>query len=255
MKNTIILFALLLLGLSSCTDVIQVDLDTIEPHPVIDAVLDGSSGECHVRLTKSGGFYQNGAYDFIGGAKIYLQDASGELIPVKEEGQGNYKASNIAVEPGKTYKIILENVLGKNYEAIAEAPYPGEIIDVNLAEVNTLGPDTEYYVSVSFQDRPDIKDHYWMKVYVNGVYQSKIFDYTDDVVFDGQALEFPSEAEFELGDTLDIEFLSINKALYQYIYQVSENKNLAYNPKTNFNGDALGIFGITFTDKKSIIVE
>lgn len=70
------LFVLGLLFFSSCEDVIELELESVESQIVIEATLDASSQTAKVIISKTNDFYDNTNPEKISGAIITLQSES-----------------------------------------------------------------------------------------------------------------------------------------------------------------------------------
>ncbi|MBK8393406.1 MAG: DUF4249 domain-containing protein [Saprospiraceae bacterium] len=254
MKFIYPLYAILLLFVTSCTEVITLELDTAKQKPVIDATLNATTGTCKVILTKTGGFYQKTDFDKISNAIVSLVDGNGLRYNLSETSTGIYEVGNIKVQPGNNFTLTIENVEGKTYKAEALTPYPGRAVEISKQLFANPATDTlpSFFTSLLIEDYPEVKNYYQMKSYINGKFQASIFDFTGDEWFDGYTVELPSSAVVYEGDTMVLELISMNKAMYQYVLEMSENLELAYNPKTNFDGDVFGRFGIFYSDSKEI---
>jgi hypothetical protein len=256
MKQTINLLILALV-FSGCEKVINLPLDTTEQRAIIDAKLDMNTGKCTVLLTKSGDYYEKKDFEKITGAKITINEEGANPITLKELGNGSYSSDSMKITSGKKYTIKLENVLGKSYSATTTAPVRvalrrlGRVRAPN--ELNST--QTRFYVSATWTDPVAGRNYYWLKTYVNGVYRSQDYVLIDDKFTNGQSMTEQTYNPAIQGSKVKIELHSIDAQSYEYfkqLFEVIDNPDKSFNPKSNFGVDAFGFFSITAYEFRTI---
>ena len=163
-----------------------------------------------------------------------------------------------------TIKVTIDNTI---YQASALAPFPVALD--SLESIETTGrimgnnnSETQYDIFLNWTDLSNQDDFYRAKVTTNGVYQANdYFLYVDDNR-DGEEIRTSlNRKTFELNEIVQIELLSVNKAVHKYFSDLSAiqsegfNATTPFNPKSNFDNDALGYFGIWYSDIKEIEVK
>ena len=80
MKYLIVIFALILF--SSCQEEVVLDLDTLEPIPVIEAIWTDNSAINQVKITLSKDYYQEGDNEVVENADVSIRniDSGGVVI-------------------------------------------------------------------------------------------------------------------------------------------------------------------------------
>ena len=83
-----------LLFLSSCEEVIVLDLKETSPQTVIEANLNAGAGVCQVLISRSNGFYDTNSFEKIGNATIELLNNSGSNFTFSKINAGEYLSDN-----------------------------------------------------------------------------------------------------------------------------------------------------------------
>lgn len=250
---------LILLFVSSCQKVIELDLPPQDPKPVIEALLYENSPAI-VFLSETLDIFNEDEITPIENAQIYLTDDRNQRDTIAMVGQGFYRGDRIVGTSGRTY--ILEVIIeGKRYEARSTLmPY------VHLDSIK-LEKDTfpffppsqitgEYYeVSVDFTDPPAPNNYYLIDVFYNPQSSSDGFPRSRKIPFsdrssNGQALSVSIFNIYaESGDDIQAYLYPVDPPVFEY-FQSLDDASLGSsftsaapaNPKTNFSGGALGYF-------------
>ena len=85
---------------------------------VIDANVNGTTGEASVVLTTSRSLNGEDTLEYISGADVYLQTEAGEIYDLRFSQNGTYKADNILLQYGD--KIRLQVNLSENRQYVSE---------------------------------------------------------------------------------------------------------------------------------------
>ena len=258
-----------ILVLHGCEKVIDVDLNISEPVAVIEGNLSWKHSSLKVKVTTTGSYFDSGQSEAVEGAVVFLETAAGDLLEVKDEGEGNYRLDRVPLKAGAAYKLITE-IDGYEYSAVSVLN-PSVKIDSLSGEYYKEARffDGGYRMQLFFTDPPDYKNYYRVKVYKNGV----LFNSADDlIVFDDGALDGKSVQVrlrgqiFAAGDTARVELLSICKDAWEYFNTLREMASLnpgspsPANPVSNFKNGALGYFSawshsskVAFISSKSAV--
>ena len=253
-----------LLALSSCEDVIELELGTTEPQLVIEATLDASNQIATVSLSKSNDFYDNSAPDKISSATITLSNGTGDIFNLTETNTGIYSAENVAANPDEVFTISIE-VNGVIYEAKAIVPHPVDLNEIEKIEgFNTpFGGDNEagdsIQVAAVWDDPAGQENFYRIRTFADEAFQSNIYTVlTDDFIGDGAEATVLIRDQFKVNTIITLELLSTDENYYDYFFQLSSlvgeggNSTTPYNPVGNFDEEALGYFGIFYSSTLSI---
>lgn len=258
MKKIITAAALVLLGFTSCQEVIEIELKDAEPMIVIEANITDQPGPYQVVISKSVSFSADNVFPTVSGATVLIADDAGNSEMLSETAAGTYVTTSFQGVPGRTYTltVIAE---GKTYTAQSYMPQ-AVTLDSLLVEPGTGFGDTIYYIIPQWQDPVGTGNYYRCIQYQNGE-RVGAFLYDDafsDGLVNGQPL-LNFEAEFEPGDTIGVDFHCIDKATYQYFYSMEQTANnqtaAPANPLSNFDNDALGYFSAHTLRTRSVIIQ
>lgn len=265
MKKTIYLLSIILVSmiLSSCEEVIILDLKTTDPRVVIEADLDGTTGTLEVRCSKTNDFYADSAFLPVSDAEVVLLYGKDDSQTVSETEPGIYILEGFTVVPGSLYRIEV-TIDDITYEAQAIAPKPAQILEVIIEPVEIQGPPPEIRflgIGTAWLDIPDEENFYCLRMTVNNKLPGSKF-LIEDTGQDGELLLVTEIRDgLENGDSLQFQLSAINKEVYEYFQQVDDmgangfSAAAPYNPIGNFSNDALGFFGVCFTNKKEVVIE
>ena len=259
---------LFLLALTACEDVIEIDLDSIEPKLVIEAIITDQTVQQTVKLTKTGDYFEPGIYPTISNANVIISDNLGNSEILSEiNNSGIYQTTNLQGTTGNIYElsIMVEN---KEYTAVSEMPVKVNI-DTLSAEFVEATPrfDEGYIVKCHFSDPAGISNYYRFKIYENGILLNSSSDFIlgNDKTFDGNEVQIPFRIKtFQINDTITVELLSLNKDTYDYYNTLIGSSNepgggmsssTPANPISNISNGAMGYFGVYTISSKTIIIK
>lgn len=269
-----ICFALLAaLALTSCEEVIILDLENDEPRLVIEAVVDASAQTATVFLTKSNGFYDDVSLDSETGASVELTLADGSTVALSEIQDGLYFAAGLQVTEADELTMTIIDNAGNQYVSTTYVPHDIAMDSLDIVEAaagpggggNPFGGDTttatQYQIFTFWDDVPNKESFYRIRAVVNDTLQAGVYTMVDDIGTDGDQLFRPFFQPFESGDTVTIQLLSLDKDSYGYFNELSavqgqgSNSTTPFNPKSNFDNNALGYFGVQRMDSRTVILE
>ena len=169
MKNLYI-YAVTLLLFSSCSDVVQLDLNNSDPRLVIDASIElneSGTSSTRVQLTRSAGFYDEEIV-FVNDALVSITDADGSLIPIPFVSDGVYSTNFPFIRmnnPTENSYTLTINDNGDIYTATESLEPTVPFTDVEQETISGFGDDlTE--VTAFFNDPSGLGNYY-------------LFEYTD----------------------------------------------------------------------------
>ncbi|MBL4710186.1 MAG: DUF4249 domain-containing protein [Flavobacteriales bacterium] len=260
--------------LSSCEDVIELELENVAPRLVIEANISDQNGPYTVTLSETGDFYEDNTFPPRIGATVTIFDELGNREFLTEVSPGIYQTATLQGVKGITYTLEI-NSEGKNYMASSRIPNqinPIDTITTSFLE-ESIFQEEGYFATVSLQDVPNVKNYYRYKIFVNG----KVYIFNQDVegedeieddnlyldgdrFSDGQYLEVSFPVKLNIGDSIKVELHHINKESFDYyrtlIDAIGESGVAApSNPISNFGKQALGNFNAYSFDSKTIRVE
>jgi hypothetical protein len=258
--------ALIAMGMTSCEEIIELDLENAEPRLVIEAVVDAGSGNGIVYLTKSNGFYDPISIELVGGATVTITQADGTEIALSSLVDGVYLAGGIVANEGDTLSISVIDGEGNEYKASAKTPHSVAIDSLEIVELGGNGgpfssDERIYQIFTHWQDKGGTESFYRVRATVNDTLQANVYTLADDLLLEGEAITIPFFQPFEGGDTVDIQLLSIDKSSYIYYNNLSSiqgggfGSSSPFNPNSNFDNNALGYFGVLRFDSQTVILE
>ena len=261
-----------IITLTSCQDVIELELENVSPRLVIEANISDQAGPYTVTLSETGDFYLSNDFPAVHAEVVILSDENGNRDTLKEVKPGSYQTTFIQGVRGVIYTL---EVKYKGTSYMASSRIPDQIISIDSLYTEFLEEsilqDEGYYASIYAQDLPNVENYYRYKVFVNG--EVYIFDedtdeeeeddnlYLDqDKFFDGQYYNITFPQNLKLGDSVSVELYNINKASYDYYKTLIEAIGASgvaapSNPISNFNNNALGNFNAYVFSRKTVRVE
>lgn len=234
------LLALIIAFLTSCEDVVQVeleetDLDLIAVEAYINA---NGSPEMMVKLERSLPVDRAESNPPINNALVEIKDDSDtpNSITLTEQGNsGIYLApgnTGFEVLPGRTYSLTVttpEGVVITGQEYIQ----PVETLDTVKMNLSARGNFEFMAVYISSQETPGEGHFYKWDIYKNGelINESENLSFASDELVDGNYIydfeiftdfiapdEGDEEKQFQIGDTIVVQQLSISQLAYEFYF-------------------------------------
>ncbi|MDJ1472616.1 DUF4249 domain-containing protein [Xanthocytophaga flava] len=265
---------LLSVMLTSCEDVIDVDLKQGETLLVVDGWVTNQPGPYKVRLTSTAPYFTNQETPKVTGATLIISDSEGVTDTLKESEPGIYLTQHLQGKVGNTYTLkILSN--GEEYMAQTEIKRvpPIDSLTVKYHEESAFYEESGYYIYYNGPEPVGIGDFYRFKIYQNDTLLSGPGDLTfaEDKLVDGNYigdLQMNDDKAFRKGDTIRGENWAITEDNYRYYVELSaqiNNGGLFSNPpanvRTNIHNNnskgkkAVGWFGGAGVSSKEIVIQ
>ncbi|MCH2022222.1 MAG: DUF4249 domain-containing protein [Saprospiraceae bacterium] len=265
------LFFLFLLTIS-CEKVIDIDLNEANPKPVFEAYMENDS-TCYVKAAWTSSYYDNSSSPAISNASMTISDQTGNSESMLYQGNGIYKGTSLLGVIGNTYTldVVLEGV---TYTATSTMP-PLTVIDsCSTQPLGNFfggggGPGSgnskpKFWVFANYTDSVDYINYYAIRTSYYNEENEYVTDYriSDDDLTDGLSTRtFTTFNRFESGDTVTIEFASIDRVTHLYFKTLEDAISGAgfasaapANPTNNFTNGALGYFGAWSKDREVFIL-
>ncbi len=277
--NILYIAVILIIGFSSCEEVIDVDLNETSSKIVIEASITDRPGPYEVKLSRSGDYYEPSEFEKIEDARVIISDNLGTVDTLHEIGRGIYHTISIQGIPGNTYYLSVQT---DDVEITATATMPEKIMLEDVRCDYTLAPtphdEDGYRVSCEFEDTEGIENFYRFIVYQNDImyYENKndIYLWNDDY-FDGNRVDLAVKRRgnfpFEPDDTIRVEMLSYNEDTYMYyttlLSSITEYTKMELmrsfmmgsfapaNPETNLPMEVMGHFAAYCVSEALVVVE
>ncbi len=252
MRHIIILLALFLLFLNSCTEDLDFDYHTVAPLPVIEGYVD--DGGARVVISRTREVTDSARNHYVDDARVTVTDPDGRSVALESEGRGVYTSAALRPREGQVYSLSV-TFDGRTFEASDTVGVaPADPVGAFVWE-RVMGQDC---VSFRFavMTPPDSMTYYVTAMLRNGeVYRWGTFNsYTqEDGYVDGRYLCFNTddmegkkgsspENVLHDGDRIEVYFAGVTKKSYEYFMALDMSGSTCANPSWAFKGQALGVF-------------
>ncbi|HTA61343.1 MAG TPA: DUF4249 domain-containing protein [Bacteroidia bacterium] len=273
-----IIFHLLLIScitFTSCTKVVNIDLNSASPNIVVDAEVTDQPGSYTVNLTQTVNFSDNNVFPAVTGAIVIINDNAGNSETLTEIGSGNYVTSHLQGVNGRAYHISITSN-NKNYMATSIMPAP-VALDSVIADTSSRrtggggfggGGNTTTVTGISvravFADPAGVVNYYRLIEYVNRVPNYNNITIISDQGIDGTLIArnvARRDTSIHKGDTISVSLESIDANVYEYYRtlrlttrgQTGIQTATPGNPTTNLSNNALGVFSAYALRSKYVI--
>ena len=272
----------LIIGLivSSCTDVIEVEVPYGGSRLVVEASLDWEKGtqgnEQTIKLSVMIPYFDDTSIDIVTGAEVKVtDDSTGNVVQFIDQNNGNYTTSDFVPVIGQSYTLEI-NYNGETY--IAKETLMSVVDIDNVNQSTDGGFDTNVIeVNIYFNDPVDEENYYLTKFHERKDLLPTLFDVSDEFTNGNEMLIFyekydnedTGEKELQPGDIVDIELYGISKTYYNYIGLLIQQNESAGDPfsstpvplkgnctnPSNPDNFAWGYFRLTQVDRTTYMVE
>lgn len=209
---------LLVMCLSACQRVIDVNIDDTSQKLVVEGNLTDVTGTQSVIISRSVPYNSTNVYPTVSGAMVTITDQSiGKVYKMPESSKaGTY---SIASFKGKAYVPYTLTVTadGKTYSATSTMPFPVGLDSLTMSS-QIIGSTTVKTVSVNYHDPIGVANQYKYVMYVNGVEVKRIF-VDNDNLSDGRAVSsmlYQRDIDLKTGDKIIVEMQCIDPFMYTY---------------------------------------
>lgn len=275
----VLLLAFSALGISSCEDVIDLEIKDGVTQLVIDAWLTDKEEPQVIKLTLSQGYFDNSGVRSAQGAivTVFEEDSTAHnFLDVNNDGNYILQGTNF-LEVGEQYALYV-NYQGSEFISISQnRPVP--TIDSLVFEKFTFpvappdgGPTSGFFAEFYAKDFDGVGDTYWIRNKKNDTLRNDPGDlsiaydasFSPGAGSDGLTFILPirqsiNDGLLQHGDNVEVELWSITNEAYLYLFQIrqeSANGGIFAVPPANIptnivNRDAnsedkaLGFFGIS----------
>lgn len=220
--------AALIVIFTSCTDVIDLEVQTAPTRLTIEASLDWEKGTLGnvqtIKLSTSTPYYDNTTVTAVSGAAVKVtNNTDGSEFVFEDMNNGEYTTSSFVPVIGESYTL---QVLYKG-ETYAATETLMSVVDISeLSQSREDGFDDEVMeINIAFMDPQSEENYYLIKLKERGDLLVELFDVEDEfangneitLFYEKQEDKDTNTKEFETGDIVDVELLGISKAYYDYI--------------------------------------
>ena len=154
------------LFLTSCEEVVDVDLDTAAPRLVVDASINWEQGtdgaQQKIKLTTTTSYYSS-SVPMVTGATVFVKNSSDTIFNfIEVPNTGEYVCANFVPQLNETYTLtVISN--GQTYNATESLKSVASIQD--MVQNNEGGITGDQIEIKTFFTDPDVEDNYYMFKY------------------------------------------------------------------------------------------
>lgn len=270
MKSSIIVNLLaglsIVLVLSSCEEVIDIDLNSSDPVIAAEGLIEKDS-VAWLKLSYTSDYFTPAESEMVDDAFVTITDDNGISEILEHQGNGLYRGNSIVGITGLGYTLKFSN---DEYDISASSLLfdPVEIYSVTFEEstLNLPGQEDEIYYNpvINMSYLEGINDYSMIKFWVNGE-ENRDRYYLVDAAFYAQnnAIEYIAfQLQLSPNDVLYLKVFSIDGPAYEYYYQLNEiggdgrmgSSSTPYNPESNFGSEVMGYFAAwSFVEHSTIV--
>lgn len=254
-----ILFLVLVLGLTSCEEVIEIDLNSSAPQVVLEAQFNANLGLLTVTASYTSDYFDTARAVTIDNAIIDVQLNDSVIVPIASVGNGIYQ-SVVPVVFGATYTLTA-TINGVDYTATSVLNHQPSVLSAQLMGESGggFGPGGggQNAVNVTIVDIKDEANYYRLQyIYKNRVYDGSFsIRMVNDVNLDGElitAAMLLNQNSISRADSIEIVVTSLDKSTFDYYTAINDlnssgdnplgGSSAPGNPTTNWSNKALGYF-------------
>jgi hypothetical protein len=273
------IFAAVLLPVS-CTEVIEIDLDSTYRRLVVYGTVTNDSIRHEVRLTTTSDYFSNEPSPKIRNASVDLEfDGQRMRMEPVDTIPGTYRApAAFRGMTGTNYTLLVsgvdeaENGITGNYSASTTLPEVPVLDSISIAYFQS--PFVSGYQVFMYALDPPAKNYYGFRLMLNGIIlTTRLSDYTvqTDDFFNGTYIyglpvgfiaDDDPGGPARPGDTVTFELNHIERAFYDFVIdaqlEILGNNPLFSGPpaniRTNIDNDGMGIFAAYAVNRVSAII-
>jgi hypothetical protein len=205
--------------LSSCTQVVDIPLETANPKLVVEANINWAKGTAgnvqKIKLTKTTNFYSNTVPN-VSGAIVKVTNSANVVFNFTEiPNTGEYVCNNFIPVLNATFKMTISSE-GKNYTA-TEVLKPVATIQGFDQDSNGGISSNQIRVKTLYNDPPSTADYYLYKYkYPNELKPD--FYVSDDQFYNGNPFFSVSfNDKLKQGDIIEVTHFGISQQYYNYL--------------------------------------
>lgn len=263
----ILVFLILVVTVTGCEEPIEIDLKEAEPSLVVEALVTDSVAPFQVKLTTTKDFFSAAPAPVVTNAFVTIADDAGNLDTLKYITNGIYQT--LSLKQGvvnRTYTLTIKHN-NKSFSAASmlRPPFMLDSIDYTFVKGNPL-QKRGYYLSFHGKDREEPGDYFLVRVYRNDtmqIFPVKYLSDGDQFLEPGKPIHAQMPYQFNLKDTASVEFLSITKEYYQYLFNLNNQLQSGGTPfdaqpanlPTNLTGGAHGYFVVASISKRKFVIK
>jgi hypothetical protein len=241
MKNifSFSLFMIFLAGLTSCQDVIQFEVEKLDPKIVVEGQVSTNPLDNYIKLTYNQNFYDSSEVIPASGLQVSIIDQLGnrELLVETPTGSGIYPIQTLGII-GRSYSIQIKTKTAE-YQSepqILQAHAPLNYLfqheyTVNNRPIPFIPPGQ--YALFGFTDNAATQDYSLYRIAVNDTLLKDLnfFTVIEDRFINGASVDsIAFGRRFNPGDKVTIEHRSLTKGAFEYLNAIGAQLGSAGSP-------------------------
>jgi len=247
---------ILTISLSSCTDIIDIELNSANQTLVVEAKITDQDSPAMVYLSHTTDYFNPNEPERVTGAIVKLSNSSGQSAQLVEMDPGVYQSSYFKGISGETYTLSIEEG-DQIYEAQSSLPTKVKIDSLVVEWFASFNPNDSlgggYMLNCWYTDPVDEANFYMFtaeKLNISDTQEpdsrrpsSRIL--MSDILSNGKPslMNLNRRGFYEIGDTVLVEMISIDQSMYKYLDQLGEvsgggpsfGSSAPANPQNNIN--------------------
>jgi hypothetical protein len=265
--------------LASCTEEIDMKLNTTSKRLVVDGILTTDTMAQCIKLSTSGDYFDNQPMPGVSGALVTLNDGDETLTLTEISAHKGwyYTPSDLYGKQGHTYTLNIENVDINNdgvMESYSASNYMNYLVPIDSIDIGYVHQYDLWQVLMYAKEPGETEDYYMFRVTVNDTLITNKYSkqtVTDDQFVNGNNMDgvwiYSLDAKdsienLMLNDTVMLEMFRINEHTYDYMSALATETQpktpLFSGPSANVPGNisngALGIFAVCPVSRSKTIV-
>ena len=246
-------FLVLIVTISSCTKVINLDLKDSDPQYVIEGMVNKDDSVHFVFISQSVLFSTNNVFPNVSGAIVTISDNLNNSEVLTEIIPGKYATAHLLGVEGRTYTLTVQ-IADKVFTSSSTIPQQVNLDTMVFIDNSFGGNGGKIAIPIRF-DPAGVQNNYKFDMYVSRFTKNKGWemdsaiqiqndDFSDGLIT--QEPLFGSLGAFMPNDTCKVIMTCIDKDVYKYFYSLSLNEEggaaTPANPISNISGGCLGYF-------------
>jgi hypothetical protein len=250
----ILLLSIISVSITSCTKIIDIDLNDVDKKIIIEANLIEGTNIFNTSVTKTTSYFESIAPTTINNAIVTLNDGV-TTQTLTNLGNGNYAIPTYIATENTTYTLTVTDGADV-YTAISTMPKKINLDTITyIYQPASAFSDSGYTLFYNFTDPANIANYYRGTLIVNGIKELGVDNLYifDDGFTDGNFIQIPVFSEiYQAGDVITASLYSLNKTNYQFYTTLDQisggggggggGSAAPGNPENNWSNDALGNF-------------
>lgn len=278
-----LILGFLVLFLSSCTEIIDMEFTTDYERVVVDATIMNQDTLQYINLSKINLDNSDSIVSPISGADVIINDGTKDIIFTESAlRKGLYLSPNDFIgEAGKTYDLKISNTKVKGVDGTDV--YLASSTMAAAIKMDSVTSDYIYkpqFGQIGFNlqcwaQEPSERNYYLFKAWRNGVIITDTlyeFNQSDDAFYNGTYLsgiecqflsDYKADEFVVSGDSLSLEIDNIDEGYYDYLNS-AQDEDRGSNPlfggppanvTSNVSNGAVGVFRVFTVSKLSVYIE